>query len=325
MVDFLSKLRFYSYGIVMEDADPFVGWGCGVKVEDMFNATSRIKVFPTEVTPFVNGMLEINEEEFKAEGRDYSENVYEEELTCINYIDAHWLSFQPFGVSRPMLKRGETVILFQFGDQDRFYWVNTGRTHHMRRLDHYVLWVSGEPDANEELEECKNVYSHVISPIQQMIRSKTSKANDEPVEYDFMMHAGGEITYWKDDKGPDNITVLDSSTNCWTTMTHEGAMHSVCGRDVTTFAPGEVTIVGQRKVTIVSGSGLSATSVVLAPGSLKTNSILTEINTTVLNINAINANVSPTTNLNLPLPTNITFAGIPFCTAVAACISLGGI
>lgn len=189
-----SKLRFYSWGIVAEDK----------KEED-----NNCWITPIETIPFVDGDLTTDPTDYNIEGVDKDNKPYVVKLKSSAAINAQWLPWNSNRITSPDLKQGELVILLKFGDVDRYYWVSTGMTDDMRRLETIMWGISDEPDPSVDLVPYENVWTIEACTRRKFFRLHTTKANGEPFAYTVEIDADyGKVTVMDDDN---NHIFLDSA------------------------------------------------------------------------------------------------------------------
>ena len=193
---FISKLRFYSFGLVTADKK---------------EGTNSTWVTPTEAVPFMDGDVTSKVTTFTAKGVNKDGKPYTVKLKGSTSVRAEWLPWNSNRYTAPDLKEGELVILMKFGDVDRYYWISTGMTDDLRRLESIMWGASAEPDPSKELIPYENIYTVEVDTKRKYIKINTTKANNEPFAYVIELDTEyGKFTV-KDDDG--NHIFLDSAKN----------------------------------------------------------------------------------------------------------------
>ena len=104
----LSRLHFYSYGIVANNKDL---------------SSDLIEVVPSEDMSFYDGELTDTIEKVEAEGKDHNDKEFKTTVETTNSIKAKWLSFTDTNrMTSPDVRRGEEVVIWRFGDADQYWW-----------------------------------------------------------------------------------------------------------------------------------------------------------------------------------------------------------
>ena len=192
----VSKLRFYSIGIAAQNK-PL--------------STDILEVTPTEELTMLEGEITANQVDYKAKGVDSNGRAYNSSVTNKVSMKAQWL---PIGSSNrltsPDVRRGESVMIYQFADADKYYWCTLKQDSHLRRLETVIFAFSGTSSEVDKLTP-DNSYFLEISTHRKSVTFHTSKVNGEPFSYDVQINTkDGSITI-ADDAG--NEFLLDSKAS----------------------------------------------------------------------------------------------------------------
>jgi hypothetical protein len=181
----------------------------GTAAENLALNSFDLEINPDEHMPMVDGELSTNANQEQATGTDLSGTQYQTNLTSSGSIKATWLPLgQPNRMTAPNVRRGEQVIVYRFGDVDKFYWNTMRNDLAFRRLETVVFAISGTPMEGATADQSATYFLEMSSH-KKSITLSTSKANGEPYAYTFTFDTGnGKITLTDD---IDNTIFLDSA------------------------------------------------------------------------------------------------------------------
>lgn len=189
----MSKLRFYSIGIVAENK--------ALK-------SKHVEVTPTEEMPMLDGELAPVSTDYKAKAVDNLGSSYEATVETTTTVKALWL---PIGaanrITAPDVRRGELVNLYKFGDTDQYFWNTLNDDIKLRKLETIIYAFSATTNEASEIND-KTYYFIEISTHKKLITLHTSKDNGEPYGYDIQLDTGNGKLVITDDVG--NYILLDS-------------------------------------------------------------------------------------------------------------------
>jgi len=194
----ISSFRFYSLGIVAANKKL---------------SSDYIEVVPVEHFSFVDGEITDNKEELEEESQTFTEEKWKVKLDTTPSIMARWLSLANTNrITSPDVRRGEVVMIYQFGDADEYWWTDLltddKKTRKTRRLETVVFAISNNPKENTP-DDSDSTYWVEFSTHRQIVHLHTSKSNKEPFEYDIQINTkDGRIVIKDDDE---NYIFLDSA------------------------------------------------------------------------------------------------------------------
>ncbi len=177
----VSKFRFYSLGVV---------------AANKAMSTHVIEVTPVEELTMLDGDINATEADVTADGVLGDGSHYSSAAMSGNSLQAQWL---PFGSTNrrtsPDVRRGERVIIYQFGDTDKYYWTTLMDDFRLRKLETVIWGISATPNEGAEPGH-DNMYYLEVSSHNKLIALHTSQANDEPYGYDIQINTkDGRITF----------------------------------------------------------------------------------------------------------------------------------
>jgi len=201
---------------------------------------NKIYVVPIEVTPFIDGKLDASVESKEAEGMDKYDQEYIVSVNESNSIEADWLKITNRRTP-PDVRRGERVMIYRFGDTDRFYWGSLGMDDHLRKLE-TIVWsfsATEEEFPGADSTDPENAYSIEVSTHKKLLAIRTTKANGEPFAYDIQLNVKDGVFLIVDDVG--NHIQLDSTETIITLKNKDGTEVHLDKKDIKFFAPNDIT------------------------------------------------------------------------------------
>lgn len=181
-----SQLRFYSIGLVANNK-PL--------------STDIIQATPIETLTMLDGELVSNPTDVETSGTDAKGSSYSTKVKMDNAVDAKWWPMNSNRRTAPDMRRGERVILWQYGDTDEFYWTETGWDDHLRKLETVIFSISATMDEEADSLDPNNCYSLEMSSHTGQITLRTSKANGEHCIYVIQLNTKDGRILLTDDVG----------------------------------------------------------------------------------------------------------------------------
>jgi hypothetical protein len=189
----VSQLKVYSLGIVAANKP--------------LN-THVIEVTPVEDLPMVDGAITDNADAASAGAKDTNGGAYQVELTTTITVKATWMPLgEPNRKTSPDVRRGETVMLWRFGDTDKFYWTTMKDDLRLRKLETVIWAFSATRDESKDTNP-DSTYFLEISTHKKLLHFHTSRADNEPFGYDIQLNTAEGTLIITDDAG--NSISLDS-------------------------------------------------------------------------------------------------------------------
>ena len=189
----VSKLRFYSIGIV---------------AANKALSSNIIEVTPIEELPMIDGELDANTTSQTATGVDAGGKSYSANTTMGNSLQAEWLRLGDSNrITSPDVRRGAQVVIYQFGDADKYYWQTVKDDSNLRKLETVIWGISATPNEGDKASADTMYYIEFSSHTKQ-ITLHTSQANGEQWGYDIQINPGKGFILIKDTN--ENYIKLDS-------------------------------------------------------------------------------------------------------------------
>lgn len=189
----VSKLRFYSLGVVAANKP----------LNSAF-----IEVTPTEELPMLDGDLDDQTTEVSSDGEGLNGEKYSVAVNKSVSMKAEWLRLN-YGNRRtaPDVRRGARVIIYQFGDSQKFYWTTLMDDYKLRKLETAIYaWSATSVEGDENGPG--NSYFLEVSTHRGTTTFHTSQANGEFCEYDVQIDSKNGKVVIRDSVG--NYFLLDS-------------------------------------------------------------------------------------------------------------------
>jgi hypothetical protein len=236
-----SKLHIYGLGIVAANKE----------LHSKF-----IEVVPIEATPMLDGEITDNMETIVTKGKDASGSVYENSVNTTASIQAEWL---PIGGSNrataPDVRRGEHVVLYKFGDTDKYYWVTLIYDMKLRKLE-TAIWVFSNT-RNEDVDgTADTTYFLEISTHRKLVHLHTSKSDGEPFVYDIQLNTKDGVFTFQDDIG--NYIQLDSKNVRIEAKNADGSWIDMNRRVINMYAPEDINLRADNNINISAGNSINS-------------------------------------------------------------------
>lgn len=230
-MDKISQLKIYSLGIVANNK----------KI-----SSKNIEVTPIEKAPMLSGELSDNAMQYNSEGVTASGAAYSTEATISSTITASWLRMSCSNrETAPDVRRGETVVIYQFADTDQYYWATLLDDVSLRRLETVIYGFNANPSDTTE-NSSDNMYFIEISSHKKIMHIHTSTANGEPYAYDVQINAGDGCIIIQDDIG--NTFSLDSTQNTFNIKNADGSVIDLNKKNLSLTVPETITMKGRMLV-----------------------------------------------------------------------------
>lgn len=199
-----SGLKLYSLGIVVSD-----------KPRD----SDTIEVYPVEDIPFINGKVKDYKQTVTGNVSDSAGVSKPLNIEMSAVIKAKWI---PYGGSNrsssPDVIKNETVLVFRFGETNKFYWTTVFNEPSIRRLETVVHRYGATSEYGVDLDD-SNSYTLIVSAHDRFIRLTTSNKNKEVVKYQLLLDLNKGTISVNDDQ--QNSIVIDSIKGIMTSTIRE--------------------------------------------------------------------------------------------------------
>lgn len=182
----VSRFRFYSIGIAAQNK----------------NLKERsLEVYPIEPMAFGDGEIADNLTEEDVVGVASDGSSFTDKVRTTPTIKAQWLRFgHDNRLTAPDIRRGERVILYQFGDADQYYWMTLMDDSRLRRLETTIYGWSGSAVEGDPVDH-DHLYYLEVSTHKGLVSFHTSKVNGEFCIYDIQINTKDGVITIQDDIG----------------------------------------------------------------------------------------------------------------------------
>ena len=169
-----SKFKFYSIGTVAVD-----------KKVDSYIA----EIIPNETNHIFNGSIDKTEVTQNLVSKDRNDTAIPMESKTSQTIEAEWLGIGQGGnrATAPDVYKGERVLIFQFADEDKYFWDKVYNERILRRLERVLYLYSGHMLPPSVENDTKNSYWQLISTLDKVVHFHTSVSNGEKFEWDYKL------------------------------------------------------------------------------------------------------------------------------------------
>lgn len=215
-----SGLRIFSLGLV---------------ANNKLMSEKTIQVTPIESLTMLDGELGSIPTEVETQGTDATGQSYNTKVKTDTAIEATWLPLGTNRLTAPDVRRGERVLIWQFGDTDQYYWTSLGFDDHLRKLETVVYSISGTTDEAVDGTAPGNCYSIEMSTHAKNISIKTSKLNGEHCIYGIQIDTQNGKIQIVDDL--DNEIVFDSKETEIRAKNADGTFVTLNKKVIDMYAP----------------------------------------------------------------------------------------
>lgn len=285
----LSKFRFYSVGRV---------------AANMPLDSDLIEVTPTEDFPFMEGELTDHSEKQTVKGQREDGSAFSVSVQQSNTIQAKWLRNHDNRLTPPNVRRGETVILYQFGDADKYYWTTQLIDSKLRRLETVIYGWSASAVEDDPVDS-DHMYYFELSTHKKLVTFHTSKVNGEFTAYDIQINTQDGTILIQDDMG--NYISLDSRAVRMELKNADGVHYDMDRKNLTVTVPETTTMISKnmnflvdQALSIRAGNSMSVATKALSHVAQTSSLSATSVTQTASGSMNVNAGASLTLNASGP-------------------------
>lgn len=181
----------------------------GIAVEDKVYDTRLLKVYVTELAPYISGEIKdlTGKEKVSLFNNDKKESE-DIEINSTNIVTAEYFGLATNRVFPPDIRKGEQVLIIQYRDIDKFFWISLGRDDKLRRKEVFRLAVSNDDAIDKDIDEENTYFVEMDTLFNKRIRLITSKSDGEKYKYSVVIDAKNHYVAVYDDD--DNEFILES-------------------------------------------------------------------------------------------------------------------
>jgi protease II len=210
----------------------------GKAVEDKVPDSRDLKIQLDEQMPFMEGELgKIENEVSTASGSS---------VKTTNYVTAQWMGLLTNRTFPPDVRRGEQILVFNYGDSDKYFWFSFGRDDSMRTVERLRFNVADEKKTVKTLTDENTYYIEMDTLHKKHIIIKTCKSDKEEYAYILKFDAQQNTISLCDDGN--NEIYLESDVPRWFIRNRDGSYVDVNKKNVILFAPEDIVLKAGRQI-----------------------------------------------------------------------------
>lgn len=229
----------------------FTPYAVGTAAENKKLRSKELIIVPQEILPFLDGELRDSPTEFNFSGQDADGTAYQGTVTSNNTIRALWLPESSNRVTAPDVRRGERVIVYRFGDSDKYFWRPMGLDDHLRKLETVIFAISATTSESKTELDIESCYFVEISSHMKHFFIHTSRANGELAAYDLELSGGEGKAILADDLG--NSFLLNSVETLIKLENADGSYHELNKQNIKSYAPAKLEFVAGQEASVTVG------------------------------------------------------------------------
>lgn len=179
---------------IREQSSQWKLYSTGIAANNKVVDSELLYVVPMEAVSMQDGELISQPFTQDAEGWDGKDELYRVQVKTDTAIQCRWKR-ETNRRTPPDVRRGERVEIWRFADRDVFYWASMGMDEHLRKLETYVIGISGTPNEDEDGTQPDYGYHMEFSSHKGRITIATSAKNGEKCTYAVQLNpADGKLT-----------------------------------------------------------------------------------------------------------------------------------
>lgn len=257
--------------------------GLGVVVTNKLLNSKFIECTLIEEQPFLNGELTDNIEQIESTGISSDGTVYKTSLDATISVKAIWLPFGSNRATPPDVRRGETVVIYRFGDVDKYYWTSLQYDMKLRKLE-TVIYAFSNTQKEDMDGKSDTTYYMEVSTHKKIVHLHTSKSDGEPFVYDFQLNTKDGSFIFQDDVG--NFISLDSKNTRIELKNADGSWIDMDRKNINIYAPDSINMKADNQINLEAGNSINhKTTDITTNATNTTNTVPTTLTTGNVQIN----------------------------------------
>lgn len=212
----------------------------GRAAQNIDGVNPLLEIIPIEDLGYVHGEINVDRELLIASGVDMMGNSFVTQIETSNVILAEWMSLGSNRASPPSVRRGERVIIWQYGDFDKYYWTTCGFDENLRRLETAIWRFSNTRDEKETDLTAENSYWWEVSTHRKHLTLMTSVSDGEKHKYTIQIDTANSKLLITDDQ--DNYFEIDTPAKKMTMKNTSNSYVILNDKNIEINAPEKITI-----------------------------------------------------------------------------------
>lgn len=201
--------------------------------------SKQLEVTPIEMLPYIDGEITDDTTHVTHEGVDATGKKYTTKAEIGVTLECTWLQWGSNRQTAPDIRRGELIFVWQYADDDTYYWSSPGKDDHLRRLETVIWAFSATTDEKTTKLTPLNSYVMEVSTHRKLMTLTTSKANGEKFAYTVQINAGKGGLVVMDDAG--QYFELNSNERRWTMTNADGSIYKMDKGTIYEYAKDSIT------------------------------------------------------------------------------------
>jgi hypothetical protein len=211
------------------------------------NFSKKLLVTAVEKLPFLDGEQVDRVDAVEYEGVDDQGKAQSGTSFVSNNINAFWLP-ETNRRTPPDVQRGERIALYQYANNDKYYWRSMGMDDNLRRLETVILGINANPNTGTDGIDPDNMYFIEFSSHTKTITLSTSQMNGEVCTYDFQFDMATGKVVLQDNLG--NYGLLKSTEYFIELKNGLGTWLQLNKQDIFGFAPRNIDLTATNNVDV---------------------------------------------------------------------------
>lgn len=151
--------------------------------ENLPIGSTKLEVTPVEALGYMQGEVTTDRDVMEETGVDAYGNAYTAKIETSNAMVAEWLQWGSNRITPPNIRRGERVLLWQYAQEDKYYWSTMGLDDHLRRLETAIYaWSNTKDEETQKLDPSNSYYAEVNTHAK-VVNFRTNMNDGEPHAY----------------------------------------------------------------------------------------------------------------------------------------------
>lgn len=190
----------------------------GIVLQDKADGSDMILVDPIEIFPMDNGPVKAHDRKIESTYVDTQGVQKTAKAEAGSGVQAKWIAAESNRETAPDVRVGETVNLYQYADDPKYYWNTAAREPELRGKERVRFSFSNKDERNKEYDSDTS-YWFEFDTKNKKIHLHTSDNDGEACTYDFVFDTRAGSFSLTDNLG--NSIVLDSTSGSLVATTTE--------------------------------------------------------------------------------------------------------